>query len=143
MSTDLVTVMTFASPAEGQVFKNHLEAEGIPAILAGENAAGMDWLRANPQAGVRLQVVEKDLERALAVLKSTDDHVDAASIAARSGKRGEDDDAEDDDDYAMPMDRIRRLKPLLWIFLAPILFGLFILALKIVIAALNALLDGV
>jgi len=64
----LVTAATFLSPGEAHVAQNRLQAEGIHAYLADEEAVAMDWMLSNAMGGVKLQVAGTDLERAQGVL---------------------------------------------------------------------------
>ena len=77
MSGKLVTLGTFSTPTEANIVRNHLEADGIRAFLADEAIVGMAWHLGTAVGGVKLQVAEDDVERALAVIESHG----AASIA--------------------------------------------------------------
>ena len=64
----LVTVATFSYPTQAYVPKARLEAEGIRVFLADEQTITMNWLYSNAIGGVKLQVREPDVERALEIL---------------------------------------------------------------------------
>ena len=67
MSDHFVTVASFAFTPEAQMAKNLLEAEGIPAFLAGELAANV---LTNAAGEAHLQVREQDAQRAVRLLAS-------------------------------------------------------------------------
>jgi hypothetical protein len=67
----LVTVATFGDGWEAHLAIGKLEAEGIPAVLADENIVGTGGgIYTNLAGGIKLQVPEADIERALAALPS-------------------------------------------------------------------------
>jgi hypothetical protein len=66
----LVTLATFWSPAEAHVVRLGVEAAGVRVYLADEQTIAMDWLLSNAIGGIKLQVAERDLERAREVLAS-------------------------------------------------------------------------
>ncbi len=70
MSGRLVTVGTFATPAEAGIVRNHLEADGIRAFLADEAIVGMAWHLGTAVGGVKLQVAKDDVERAVSVISA-------------------------------------------------------------------------
>ena len=82
----VVTVATFWNPVEAHVLVTRLEGAGIHAFLADEQTVTMDWLLANAIGGVKVQVAERDLERARQVL---------AERPARRDDRDDEDDQED------------------------------------------------
>lgn len=65
---DLATIGTFSQSAEAHVLKTKLESEGIPAFVGDEHTVTMNWLYSNAIGGVRLQVRESDVEKALEIL---------------------------------------------------------------------------
>lgn len=64
-----VTVATYVLPWEAQLAKARLASEGVAAVIADENAAGI--YGANAIGGIKLRVREEDAGRATALL-STD-----------------------------------------------------------------------
>ena len=71
MSDKLVTVADFTDHIAANAFKLQLEAEGIEAVVVGENLMG-----AYPTYGtmqIEVQVMEKDLDRAKVVLETGDE----------------------------------------------------------------------
>src|SRR5437879_1927091 len=66
--SQLVTVATLQSATEANLAKNQLEAAGIHAYLSGEEAA-MAWHMAGALGGIKLQVVDDDVEDALNLLE--------------------------------------------------------------------------
>lgn len=61
---DLVTVTRFATPTEAYVFQGCLESEGVPAFVADANLVQANSFLVSAVGWVRVQVAEKDLERA-------------------------------------------------------------------------------
>jgi Putative prokaryotic signal transducing protein len=81
-----VTVATFWNPVEAHVLVTRLEGAGVRAFVMDEETVAMDWLLANAVGGVKVQVAERDLERARQVL------------AERAPKRDDRDDEDDGED---------------------------------------------
>jgi len=65
---DLVTIATFSYPMEAELAKAKLDSEGIFAFVADGYTVTMNWLYSNAMGGVKLQVPEPDVERALDIL---------------------------------------------------------------------------
>lgn len=63
-----IVVQSFSFPYEAQIAKTQLEAAGIPARIENEHTINMDWLYSNTLGGVRLLVLESDLEEARTLL---------------------------------------------------------------------------
>jgi hypothetical protein len=89
MTGQLVTVATFDQPAEAHVAKNVLETAGIRAVVTDEQTAGMLWAIAPALSGAKVQVMEGDAERALAILEKElgadgGDEVDPEQLAAEA-----------------------------------------------------------
>lgn len=63
-----IVVQSFSFPYEAQIAKTQLEAAGIPARIENEHTINMDWLYSNGLGGVRLLVLESDLEEARTLL---------------------------------------------------------------------------
>jgi hypothetical protein len=85
----LVTIAMFNSGPEARVARNHLEAEGIPALVVGEDSVLVDWLIRDTLGGIKLQVFEKDVEQARRIL---------ADAAGRAALRDDEEDEGDEDD---------------------------------------------
>lgn len=68
MNNQLITVATFSTPIEGTLAKHQLEAHGIQAYLRDEATANMAWHLTVAIGWIKLQVVESDVERAMAIL---------------------------------------------------------------------------
>jgi hypothetical protein len=64
----LVTIQTYPSPWEAQLARARLDAEGIHAVIAGENFVHLYSALAPMVGGVQLQVREEDAARATEVL---------------------------------------------------------------------------
>ena len=72
MADRLVTIANFAfgpdPTSEAELAKIKLEAEGIPCFLAGKNFIATYWLLSGVDRGIKLQVKESDVKRALEIL---------------------------------------------------------------------------
>ncbi len=77
MSERLVTAGTFGTPIEASIVRSHLEAEGIRAFVADEATVGMAWHLGTAVGGVKVQLAEDDVERAVCVIEA----LGTASIA--------------------------------------------------------------
>jgi hypothetical protein len=69
MVDELVTVKTFWNAIEAHLAKSALEMAGIQAFLENENVVLMDWGPGNPVVGVKLNVKNSDVQRAIEALK--------------------------------------------------------------------------
>ncbi len=67
---DLITITKFATPTEAYVFQGCLESEGVPAFVADANLLQANMFLATAVGWVRVQVAEKDLERAKGIFNS-------------------------------------------------------------------------
>lgn len=93
----LVTVASYFLPAEAAVARMALQREGIAAFLEGDNLVSMQWLLANAVGGIKLQVPEADVERALDVLAGARDAAAGFDDAWGEQPQSEDLAAYDDD----------------------------------------------
>ncbi|PAW76686.1 MAG: hypothetical protein B9S32_14210 [Verrucomicrobia bacterium Tous-C9LFEB] len=66
----MVTIATFVNLGEAELTKTHLEGSGITAFIPDEFVARNDWFWITALGGVRLQVSDIDVERALEILAS-------------------------------------------------------------------------
>jgi tetratricopeptide (TPR) repeat protein len=64
----LVTIGRFSHATEAYIPKTRLEAESVWAFVADAETVTMNWLYSNAIGGVKLQVREADVERALEIL---------------------------------------------------------------------------
>jgi hypothetical protein len=64
----LVTVATFPEAIEAHIFRNRLEAEGIPCVLADENIVSNQPWHSIAYGGVKLRVRQQDQERAADII---------------------------------------------------------------------------
>lgn len=64
MSQEFHTLGSFEFPADVQIIKGRLEAEGIPVFLKDENTINSDPLISSAIGGVKLRVYATDKERA-------------------------------------------------------------------------------
>lgn len=68
MMLQLVTISTFPTPIEANIAKNRLENEGVPSFVNDEATVGIAWHLGNALGGIKVQVAEKDAERARSIL---------------------------------------------------------------------------
>jgi type III secretory pathway lipoprotein EscJ len=66
---DLVTVITFTFPNEMAIIKGRLESEGIECFVRDELTTQVISMYSIALGGIKLQVKESDVERAVAILK--------------------------------------------------------------------------
>jgi Flp pilus assembly protein TadD len=85
ISHELVTIAAFSFPAEAHVLRAKLEEEGVWAFVADESMVAANWLYSNAVGGVKLQVREHEVEKALEILgmepegvEDTEDDLDEA-----------------------------------------------------------------
>ena len=71
MPDKLITIATYNTVAEAGLVRSLLEAEGIPAFLADEESMGLNFI-GFAIGGVKLQVLERDAERARSLLEPID-----------------------------------------------------------------------
>jgi hypothetical protein len=64
----MITVATFDTMPDAYIAKGRLEVDGIACRLLDEHLVQTDWLYAIAVGGIKLQVAEEDVERALAYL---------------------------------------------------------------------------
>ena len=71
---NIIVVKTFMSEFEAEIAKGMLEEEGIECYVSSDDTGGM---RPHLQLtlGVRLIVMEKDLQRALEILDAYNDYI--------------------------------------------------------------------
>jgi hypothetical protein len=100
----LVTVASFWDSFEADLARNRLEAAGVDAWSADAAFVGMAWQYANAVGGVKVQVRDRDVDRARAVLAEVRDggHDSPAAAAepAAGGSAGAVADAGDEADGA-------------------------------------------
>jgi DNA-directed RNA polymerase subunit RPC12/RpoP len=68
MPEKLVTIATFSKAIDAHLSKTRLESEGIECLIADEYIVTMNWLYSNAVGGVKPQVKESDVERAIEIL---------------------------------------------------------------------------
>ncbi|MFH1496346.1 MAG: DUF2007 domain-containing protein [Verrucomicrobiota bacterium] len=62
------TIATFTDPMGAHLLIARLEGSGVRAYIRDENMVAVDWLYANAIGGVKVDVADEDLERALELL---------------------------------------------------------------------------
>jgi hypothetical protein len=70
VSKRLVTIATFDQVAQARLAENALKDTGISAMISDENLVAMDWLLSSAVGGVKVQVWEEDVEKAVSVLET-------------------------------------------------------------------------
>ncbi|HEY1189219.1 MAG TPA: DUF2007 domain-containing protein [Gemmata sp.] len=87
MAGKLVTIARFDLAGQAHLAKNALDEAGIKAVLADEVVVAMDWLLSNAVGGIKVQVLEEDADRSLAVLEAalgSDEPVDEETMATEA-----------------------------------------------------------
>ncbi|PSR55253.1 DUF2007 domain-containing protein [Adhaeribacter arboris] len=79
MANKLMTIATFPDAVKAQIMRGRLEAEGIPAFIADEHTLTNQPYLYMAYGGVRLQVMETDQERALAIIQTREPFTDLAT----------------------------------------------------------------
>ena len=72
LSHKLITLASFSTETEASIVRHRLEADGIRAFLADEVTAGMAWHLGTAIGGIKLQVAQEDVHRAMAILETND-----------------------------------------------------------------------
>jgi hypothetical protein len=72
MPDKLVTIAGYSTLAEASMARDQLEAEGVKAVLADAEAVGMAWYLTSAFGGVKLQVMDVDVDRAISILGGDD-----------------------------------------------------------------------
>lgn len=70
MADDFVTVVTYSDPAEADAARNHLEAEGVRALLLDRETAPLAGQLTKAVGVIKLLVAVADEERAEAILEN-------------------------------------------------------------------------
>lgn len=68
---NLATVASYCFPTEAHIAAAKLESEGIWSFVADERMVNVNWLYSNAIGGVRLQVREFDIKKAVRILNAT------------------------------------------------------------------------
>lgn len=66
---ELVTVKVFDDYISANIFKDRLEYEGIYCFIKDEQTLTMNWLWSQALGGIKLQVRQEDVEKAVAILE--------------------------------------------------------------------------
>lgn len=67
--SNLITIKTFTYPHELAIIRSRLESEGIYCFAQDELTAQVHPFNSNAIGGIKLQVREEDVERAISILK--------------------------------------------------------------------------
>lgn len=84
MAERLITIATFSQPIMAELARTRLEAESIGCFIADESIVMMNPFYSPAVGGVKLQVRESDIQRALEVLRQRSDAADSDSAEARA-----------------------------------------------------------
>ena len=69
MENELITIARFNQLNEAYLVKSRLESEGIECFIPDEMLAKTHWFYLTGEAGIRLQIKEKDAANALEILE--------------------------------------------------------------------------
>ncbi|MCW3085674.1 MAG: hypothetical protein JWP12_3040 [Bacteroidetes bacterium] len=75
MENDIVTLSTYSNLSSAYMAKNFLELNDIQSFIADENITVADPLYMNAVGGIRLTVFEKDVPKALELLKQQEEEI--------------------------------------------------------------------
>jgi hypothetical protein len=106
MAGNLVTIATFDMPPKARLAQNALQEAGIKSTVADETTVAMDWLLGAAVGWVKIQVLEEDAERAVAVLEEAlgkDEAIDEESLAAQADAAP----SEEGRDHSVPVRLVR------------------------------------
>lgn len=67
------TIASFTDPMGAHLLIARLEGSGVRAYIRDEHMVAVDWLYANAIGGVKVDVADEDLERALELLADEPD----------------------------------------------------------------------
>jgi hypothetical protein len=81
------TVQTCSTLPEAQVIQSLLGGSGIKAFLPDEYTIQNDWMLMNAIGGVRVQVADEDVARAMEILREAEGGTDP-STPAEGGSSG-------------------------------------------------------
>ena len=77
--SSMITIASFSKPEEAHMLRLRLGAGGVRAFIQDENLVQIDWLYSNAIGGVRVQILEQDIERAREILAEPPLTADPAS----------------------------------------------------------------
>jgi hypothetical protein len=85
----MVTVASFPEAIEAHIYRNRLEAEGIPSVIADENVVTNQPWHSIAYGGVKLRVRVQDQEKALALINEIRHGLITVSDEAESESAGD------------------------------------------------------
>ena len=68
MAGELITIRSYFNQTDAYLAQSRLESAGIRTFLADENMVNTNWLYSIAMGGIRLQVLQEEVEAALAIL---------------------------------------------------------------------------
>lgn len=71
----MITIRQYDKVEDAYLAKSLLESEEVPAYVADEYLVNVNWMWSQAIGGVKLQVAEEDVERALEILEAPPDGV--------------------------------------------------------------------
>lgn len=119
----LVTIETFEFLPRAEGARGFLEEQGIPAFLMDAEIVAMNWTLGNAVGFIKLQVPSDRAALALSLLREQREAEPDLEDAPEPEAPAEDE--EESADTTSMLDTLRSLKrPLIWVFLAPMILGL-------------------
>jgi hypothetical protein len=79
MSGKLITIATFNQLSDTQLYKTKIESEGTECFIVDERILCKDWLYPYVVGGIKIEVNETDVARAIEILHQTDFMEDVVS----------------------------------------------------------------
>ena len=69
----MITVATFDNLIYAEMFKAKLESEGVRCCIADGNMVALDWRLSNALGGIKVQILDEDVERVRPILEKMDE----------------------------------------------------------------------
>ncbi len=85
---DLITIKQYAYDMEAQLIKAKLESEGVGVFLLDEHRSSASPVHHFASGGVKLQVMEKDVEKALKIIQESEDTTETKNEVINCPKCG-------------------------------------------------------
>jgi hypothetical protein len=74
---NLVTIRTYDNYITANIVRERLDFQGIYAVIKDEQTVTMNWLWSNAIGGIKLQVLEQDVEKATEILQKDESTYEA------------------------------------------------------------------
>jgi len=78
--SELITIKVYDDYISASITKDRLEHEGVFCFLKDEQTITMNWLWSQALGGIKLQVRQEDVDRALAIIKLDTEHYEQQQV---------------------------------------------------------------